>query len=236
MSEQALDLRRSAQIVRRHKRLMGLLVVLGILVGGAAYIVFAPPMLTSTALVALPQDSNAQAGALVAAEGGADPYTATERIVATSNTVLLDALPNVSPAMSLDQLRRDIQVASPTPYVISVSAKGKVAADAETTANAVARSYVSYVGSGTSSTRVLAQLFEPGHGRDGRATKAAYPLSPRRRGIRGTDWSHHRPRDRPQRPAPARPRPDRRFDRRSRPGIGFRRSPVRCSRLAGTPW
>ena len=60
MSEQALDLRRSAQIVRRHKRLMGLLVVLGILVGGAAYIVFTPPMLTSTALVALPQSSDAQ--------------------------------------------------------------------------------------------------------------------------------------------------------------------------------
>ena len=73
MSEQALVLRRSAQIVRRHKLLMGPLVVLGILVGGAAYIVFAPPMLTSTALVALPQDSTAQAGALVTAQGVADP-------------------------------------------------------------------------------------------------------------------------------------------------------------------
>ena len=161
MSEQALDLRRSAQIVRRHKRLMGLLVVLGILVGGAAYIVFTPPMLTSTALVALPQDSDAQSGALVASQGGPDPYTATQQIIATSNIVLLDALPNVRPAMSLDQLRSDIQVASPTPFVISVSAKGKVAADAETTANAVARSYVSYIGSGTSPRRVLAQLFEP---------------------------------------------------------------------------
>ena len=161
MSEQSLDLRRSAQIVRRHKLLMGLLVVLGILVGGAAYIVFAPPMVTSTALVGLPQDSTAQAGALVAAQGGPDPYTATQQIIATSNTVLLDALPNVRPAMSLDQLRGDIQVASPTPFVISVSAKGKVAADAETTANAVARSYVSYIGAGTSPTRVLAQLFEP---------------------------------------------------------------------------
>jgi capsular polysaccharide biosynthesis protein len=161
MSEQALDLRRSAQIVLRRKRLMGLLVVLGILVGGAAYIVFAPPMFTSTALVALPQDSAAQAGALVAAQGGPDPYTATQEIVATSDKVLLDALPNVRPAMSLDQLRRDIHVASPTAYFISVSAKDKVAADAETAANAVARSYVNYIGSVVSPTRVSAQLFEP---------------------------------------------------------------------------
>ena len=161
MSEQALDLRKSAQIVGRKKRLVGLLVVLGILVGGTAYIEFDPPMFTSTALVALPQDSVTQAGALAAAQGGADPYTATQQIIATSNIVLLDALPNVRPAMSLDQLRRDIKVGSPTSYVISVSAKGKVAADAETTANAVARSYISYIGSGTSPTRVLAQLFEP---------------------------------------------------------------------------
>jgi hypothetical protein len=56
MSEQTLDLRKSAQIVGRKKRLVGLLVVLGILVGGAAYIVFDPPMFTSTARVALPQD------------------------------------------------------------------------------------------------------------------------------------------------------------------------------------
>ena len=56
MSEQTLDLPKSAQIVGRKKRLVGLLVVLGILVGGAAYIVFDPPMFTSTARVALPQD------------------------------------------------------------------------------------------------------------------------------------------------------------------------------------
>lgn len=161
MSEQALDLRRSAQIVLRRKRLMGLLVVLGILVGGVAYFVFAPPMFTSTALVALPQDSAAQAGALVAAQGAPDPYTATQQIIATSNRVLLDALPNVRPAMSLDQLRRDIHVASPTAYVISVSAEDKVALDAETAANAVAQSYINYIGSVSSPTRVSAQLLEP---------------------------------------------------------------------------
>ena len=53
MSQQALDLRRSIQIVWRHKILVGVVVVLGILAGGA-YATLHPPMLTSTALVVLP--------------------------------------------------------------------------------------------------------------------------------------------------------------------------------------
>jgi hypothetical protein len=49
--------------------------------------------------------------------------------------------------MSLDALRLGVQVSSPAPYIISVTAQGKNAADAEATANAVANSYISYVGS-----------------------------------------------------------------------------------------
>ena len=59
MSQQALDLRRSTQIVRRHKVLVGIVVALGIL-GGAAYAVLKPPMLTSTALIALPTSVSVQ--------------------------------------------------------------------------------------------------------------------------------------------------------------------------------
>ena len=54
MSQETLDLRRSIQIIRRHKLLMGIMVALGILAGGA-YAVLKPPMVTSTALVLLPQ-------------------------------------------------------------------------------------------------------------------------------------------------------------------------------------
>ena len=68
-------------------------------------------------------------------------------MIAGSNEVLSDALPDVRPAMSLDQLRSEVQVGSLTPYIISISAKGKVAADAVATANAVANSYVNYIGS-----------------------------------------------------------------------------------------
>ena len=86
MSQQALDLRTSTQTVRRHKILVGIVIVLGIL-AGAAYAVLKPPMLTSTALIVLPpQVSQQQNGATTTA--GSDPFTATQVIVADSTQVL----------------------------------------------------------------------------------------------------------------------------------------------------
>jgi len=142
MSQQSLDLRRSIQIVRRRKVLVGLVATLGILAGGA-YAVLRPPLLTSTALVVLPQAVQSTG---TAAGTGPDSYMATQVVVAGSTPVLSLALNDVRPAMSLNQLRDDIQIGSPTSYTLSVTAKGKRANDAETTANAVAQSYIAFVG------------------------------------------------------------------------------------------
>ena len=159
MSQKALDLRRSMQILRRHKVLLGIVLVLGVL-GGAAYAALKPPMLTSTALVAL-QPPPASAAAPVATSGTADTFTATQEIVAGSNQVLVGALPNVRPAMSLDELRHDVKIGSPSADLISVAGQGKKAADAEATANAVANSYIRYVTSPQSAVgRIQAQLLE----------------------------------------------------------------------------
>ena len=162
MSQQVLDLRRSVQIVRRHKVLVGVMVALGI-AAGCAYSVLHPPMLTSTALVVLPESQSAQAAAGAASNGGGpDGYTATQEVIAGSTEVLSSALPNARPAMSLGQLRSDIQIQALTPYILSINAKEKVAADAEATANAVARSYVKYVNAASSPVgRVSASLLEP---------------------------------------------------------------------------
>ena len=158
MSQKALDLRRSMQIVRRHKVLVGFVVTLGIL-GGAAYAVLDPPMFTSTALVALQPAASAQPSN--STTGGVDTFTPTEEIVAGSGQVLLNALPDVRPAMSFDELRHDVQIGSPSSDIISVTAKGKKAADAEATANAVANSYIRYVTSSNSAVgRIQAQLLE----------------------------------------------------------------------------
>jgi capsular polysaccharide biosynthesis protein len=150
MGERALDLRRSLQMVRRHKVLVCVVVVFGLL-AGSAYSVLKPPQLTGTALIVLPQ-SSANAEAAQSGSGSTSAFTATQMIIANSIPVLSDALPNIRPVMSVDQLRSEIKVSSLTVYIISVSATSKVAADAEATANAVANSYVAYVNSPTSPT------------------------------------------------------------------------------------
>jgi capsular polysaccharide biosynthesis protein len=136
----------------------GVAVVLGILTG-TAYAKVYPPKLTSTALVVIAQ--NAQSAQAVA-NGQLDSYTATQEVIATSTPVLLGALPHVRPPMSLAELRRAIQAGSLTSYVISISAQGTGAADTEATANAVANSYIGYIGSKSSPVgHVPAKLLQP---------------------------------------------------------------------------
>jgi capsular polysaccharide biosynthesis protein len=163
----------STHIVRRRKILVGIVVILGIAAGGA-YAVLRPPTLVSTALVAIPQSPlSAAAGGTT---GTTDPIAATQEVIATDYQVLLDALPDVRPAMSPVELRHDVQAGSPAPGILSITANGKNAADAEATANAVANSYISYVHSPKSAVgHVAAQLLEA-------ATSASGP-SPIKRAV-----------------------------------------------------
>jgi capsular polysaccharide biosynthesis protein len=162
MSQQTLDLRRSLQIVRRHMRLVGITVAAGLVVGGA-YAAFKPPVYTGTALVLLSQSGQAaQSGAAAAVNGGPDPYTITQEVIAKSNPVLSGALPNVRPAVSTTQLASEVEIGSQTPYIISISVRARVAAYAAANANAVANSYISYIGSaGNPTGQVEAQLLQP---------------------------------------------------------------------------
>jgi capsular polysaccharide biosynthesis protein len=146
MSNQPMDLRRSFQAVRRHKTLMGVTIAIGLL-GGAAYGSVNPPMLTSEALVVLPASV---------------PAMATEVVVAGSTPVLAGALPDVSPAMSVTALRDQVAVTSETANVLKISAEGGSPAQAEGNTNAVANSFISYVGSSESPVgRVVARMLAP---------------------------------------------------------------------------
>jgi capsular polysaccharide biosynthesis protein len=146
MSEQALDLRRSVQNVRRHKTLVVIAIALGILLG-TAYAVLRPPMLTSTALVLLPQAASAQ-NAGTTATSGPTSFIATQVVIAGSAPVLSGALPHASPAGSVAELRNEVQVQAVTDSILSISATARTAAQAEATASAVANSYIAYVRSG----------------------------------------------------------------------------------------
>jgi capsular polysaccharide biosynthesis protein len=158
MSGPASDLRRSFRVIQRYGILVGITAAVSLLAGAATAAV-SPVMVTSTALVVLPQ---AGQNAAAATDNGPDPFTVTQEVIAGGNPVLSGALPDVRPAMSLTDLRHDIQIRSLTPYVISINAQGETAGDAEATANAVARSYIRYVGSASSPAgRVPANLLQP---------------------------------------------------------------------------
>ena len=144
MRQETLNLSRFLQPVRRVWTAVGEVAVAS-LVAGILFAAVHPPMLTSTALVVLPPPPQSTQAAT--SNGAPDPYTATQEVIAGSNPVLAAALPDVRPAMPLAELRGDVQIRSLTSYVIAISAKGRVAADAEATANAVARSYIVYVSS-----------------------------------------------------------------------------------------
>jgi capsular polysaccharide biosynthesis protein len=159
MSQQALDLRRSVRIVRRHKILVGIATALGLL-AGIGYAVLNPPMVTSTALVVLPQAAVQSAQAVGGPGNAGSSYIATQVVIATSDPVLSGALPGIRPASSLATLQREVQVKGITNSILAISASGSSAAQAVATANAVAHSYISYVAA-PGNGRVQANVLQP---------------------------------------------------------------------------
>lgn len=132
MSDQRLGLRQSLRILRRHLAAVGLVAALGF-IAGACYTAFRyPPMPASTALVVLPASTS---------------DTMAQAATAQSNPVLAGALRGVHPAISLPTMQNRVQITSLNPDLLAITARGETAAQAESTANAVAASYVAYAGS-----------------------------------------------------------------------------------------
>lgn len=162
MSHQQLDLRRSASLLRRRKRVVGVAVALGV-AAGAAVAILSPPMMSAKALVVLP---------------GAAPNVATEVVIADSNPVLLGALPYVTPAMSLDQIRKEVQITNVSSDILQITAQGRNATQAEANATAVANSYVSYIGSASSPIgRLTVRVLQPANNASGTSPVTHWAIS-----------------------------------------------------------
>ena len=157
MSPQVLDTRRFLHTLRRHRKLVGFAVVLG-LVGGAAFTVTRPPLYSAKALVELPGEQ----------------YIQTQVVVAISDNVLVGAVPNINPAVPLATLRHEVTATSLTTEIVQIAAQGTTAAQAESVANAVANSYVSFLSSPTAPGGKIV-----GHLLDSASTAARTPLSSR---------------------------------------------------------
>jgi len=111
------------------------------LLAGIAFAMLIPPVFTSSSLVML--------------QSSAGRFIRTQVTIAGSDPVLVGALQNAKPRMSLPALRSDVQVKILTSNIISINARGATAAQAARTAGAVADSYVAYVD----------EVVTPGHAR-----------------------------------------------------------------------
>jgi capsular polysaccharide biosynthesis protein len=125
---QALDLAKTATIVWQHKTLAAALITLG-LVGNIGYTLARPEVYSSSAFVVLPPSVN----------------LSSQAVVATSVPVLSNVLRTAHLGLSLSALQDRVRAAATNGPKISVTAEGQTAQQAEQTANAVTRSYLTYV-------------------------------------------------------------------------------------------
>src|ERR1700678_2782380 len=101
MSEQALDLRRSVQVVRRYRIQVGAVALIGLL-AGTGYAAAHPPPYRSATLVLIAE--SAQDAAQATTPCGVSSQIATEVIIAESDQVLAGPVPQISPPMSMAEL------------------------------------------------------------------------------------------------------------------------------------
>jgi capsular polysaccharide biosynthesis protein len=177
MSEQALDLRKSAQIVRRHKIVVCILAALGLL-AGVGWTLHRPPMLSSEALVnvVLPPSEQAAPPAQAGA-ASINPALATQMVIAGSTPVLESALRTIDPSMSLETLQSRVQVTNvASTDILTIRADGKTAAQAEDTANAVANSYVATTRNNTGG-QVQARVLESANSASGPSLSSRLPIT-----------------------------------------------------------
>lgn len=131
MIQEPLDFKRAVRVIARHKIVVAVAAVLGV-VGGAASVILRPPMPTSQAFVLLQP----------VVRGG----LGTQVVIARSDAVLRGALRDLREPTSLRDLQTETDARIRTNTIIAFIARRRTAAAAVDTANALARSYVEYVG------------------------------------------------------------------------------------------
>ena len=143
MAEQ-VDLRSVASLVRRRRRLLALLALVGAVIGIAA-VTWRPPLYTSTSKVLLP------AGPVLPNGEQASWEASTQVSIAQSDAVLMPAAQAVTPPLSRREVRSLVDISAPTDDVLVIEARGRSQSAAEALAQAVAEAEVAYQAEATSS-------------------------------------------------------------------------------------
>ena len=129
----------------------------------------AAPAVSSTALVVVsgfPPPLTNQANTV--GDAGAETSLATQIVIASSDPVLAGALPKLSPpANSTAGVgQQDLRRRRGRERVLSITATGKTADQAENTANAVANSYIAYVTGASNNACARRPRWSAGDNRD----------------------------------------------------------------------
>ena len=149
MSEQPLDLKTFSRALWRRRRMVGALAALGA-AAGVAYSVLLPPLPTARALVVLPSTSLTQSSTTSATP---EQLMSTQVIIASSTPVLTTAGQAVTPPISATSLKHRASVTAPGTDVLQFQVSAPTDAQALKLTNAMANSYIAYVGkTGTGST------------------------------------------------------------------------------------
>jgi hypothetical protein len=143
MTDQAPSARSVLPLVRRHKIVVGGLVMLGLL-AGVGYGLSEPPRLTSTTLIVVP---------------GSGRDMPTQVVIAGSTPVLATAAGEAHVTEPLPVFQRQVRAKSLTANVLSISVQAATASQAEDAANAVASSYVAFYAATTKGA--AAQILAP---------------------------------------------------------------------------
>jgi hypothetical protein len=149
MAEQ-LDVRSVFSLIRRRRRWLALVALVGACLG-VALVTWRPPLYTSTSKVLLPERP-------VQANGERASWEASTQVsIAESDAVLGRAASAVSPPLSRREVRSRVDVSAPTADVLNIVARGPSAAAATALAQAVAEAEVAYQAEATSSLSAAEQ-------------------------------------------------------------------------------
>jgi capsular polysaccharide biosynthesis protein len=135
LQEQPLDVRAGIDIIKRRRIMVGVVGAVG-LMAGILYWVAHPAMPSATAQVLLPTSV-----ATTAAAAGT-PSPDTQKVVATSPSVLGPATKSVTPPISESLLRSRVHVTAVGSNVLSITVKSPHPAVAVKLANGIANAYI----------------------------------------------------------------------------------------------
>jgi capsular polysaccharide biosynthesis protein len=153
VTEQPLNLRASLREIRR-RRLLILVVAALCGIAGIAYGIFSPAKETAVALVLLPPTTTSNAGnsGNTGNTGAGGNSIDTNALIAKSTPVLAAAGAKVSPPLGASGVKKLVTVTPLSGQILQIQAQDRASTYAVKLANAVAASYVTYIGNLQGST------------------------------------------------------------------------------------